>query len=114
MWKSEVSQAVVSMIAPAAGERAVDLEAGMVSANMIAARSGASVVDVEPTSYERRLLGMRRRWPLDRGPIAKVDRAAESIPMAECGVDALSTVNTIHCRTDRGKAARELSRVLLA
>src|SRR5690348_6584039 len=60
MWRSEVSQEVVNEVAPVPGERVVDLGAGMGSATVLAARTGATVLAVDPTSYMRRILGMRR------------------------------------------------------
>ena len=112
MWKSEVGREVVRSIDPQPGERVVDLGSGMGAATVIAARTGASVIAVDPTSYMRRILEVRRRWQRDRGAIAVVDGAAESIPCADGSVDALWTVNTIHHWTDRATAARELARVM--
>lgn len=107
-----MSREVVRDVAPVRGERVVDLGAGMGPATVEAARSGASVVAVDPTPYMRRILGLRRRWQLHRAPIRVVDGAAESIPLADGSVDALWTVNTIHHWTNRDQASRELARVM--
>src|SRR5262249_6292415 len=112
MWRSEVSLEVVRSVAPRAGERVVDLGAGMGAATVIAARSGATVVAVDPTSYMRRILALRRRWQRRRDAITVVEGAAESIPVADASVDALWTVNTIHHWTDRAAASREMARVM--
>ncbi len=112
MWRSEVSDEIVQQIAPRAGERVVDLGAGMGPATVAAARTGAKVVAIDPTSYMRRILGIRRRWQPGRAAIEVVSGAAESIPLAEGSVDALWTVNTMHHWTDRTAACRELARVL--
>jgi SAM-dependent methyltransferase len=112
MWRSELGREVVRSLAPRAGERVVDLGSGMGSATVIAARTGASVIAVDPTSYMRRILELRRRWQRDRAAIAVLAGAAESIPSADGSVDALWTVNTIHHWTDRAAAARELARVM--
>jgi len=112
MWNSEVGREVVKLVAPERGERVVDLGSGMGSATVIAARTGASVVAVDPTSYMRRILELRRKWQRNRAAITVVEGAAESIPLADASVDALWTINTIHHWTDRSRAARELARVM--
>ena len=112
MWRSGVSLEVVRSVAPRAGERVVDLGAGMGAATVFAARSGATVVAVDPTSYMRRILGLRRRWQRHRDAITVVEGAAESIPLPDASVDALWTVNTIHHWTDRPAACREVARVM--
>ncbi len=112
MWRSEVSDEVVRRVAPRAGERVVDLGAGMGPATVAAARTGAAVVAVDPTSYMRRILGLRRGWQRDRAAITVVSGSAESIPLADASVDALWTVNTMHHWTDRAAACRELARVM--
>jgi SAM-dependent methyltransferase len=112
MWTSEVNREVVRSLAPAKGECVVDLGAGMGAATVEAARSGATVVAVDPTPYMRRILGLRRGWQRHREAIRVVDGAAESIPVADGSVDALWTVNTIHHWTQRDRACRELARVM--
>jgi ubiquinone/menaquinone biosynthesis C-methylase UbiE len=112
MWRSQVGREVVASIAPRAGERVVDLGAGMGSATVVAARSGASVLAVDPTPYMRRILSVRRGWQRHRARITVVDGAAESIPVADASVDALWTVNTIHHWTDAAAACREIARVI--
>ena len=112
MWTSEVAREVVRSIDPRPGERVVDLGSGMGSATVVAARTGASVIAVDPTASMRWILTLRRRWQRDREGIGVVEGAAESIPSADGSVDALWTVNTIHHWTDRATAARELARVM--
>jgi len=112
MWQSGVGREVVGSVAPQAGECVVDLGAGMGSATVVAARSGASVVAVDPTTYMRSILRLRRRWQRNRDTITVVDGAAESIPLADASVDALWTVNTIHHWTQRNAACREVARVM--
>ena len=112
MWRSEVGREVVTSIDPRPGERVVDLGSGMGSTTVVAARTGASVIAVDPTAYMRRILALRRRWQRHRAGITVVEGAAESVPVADGSVDALWTVNTIHHWTDRAAAARELARVM--
>lgn len=112
MWTSEVSAAVVGLAAPQRGERVVDLGSGMGPATVVAARTGASVVAVDPTPFMRRILGVRRLAQRDRPRISVVDGAAEAIPVAEGSVDALWSVNTMHHWTDLDGALREIHRVL--
>jgi 2-polyprenyl-3-methyl-5-hydroxy-6-metoxy-1,4-benzoquinol methylase len=52
--------AVVDLVAPQLAERVVDFDAGMGPATVVAARTGASVLAVDPSSYMRRILGLRR------------------------------------------------------
>lgn len=112
MWTSAVNREVVRSLAPASGECVVDLGAGMGAATVEAARSGATVVAVDPMPYMRRILRLRRGWHLHRAKIRIAEGAAESIPLAEGSVDALWTVNTIHHWTERDAASRELARVM--
>lgn len=111
MWRSPVSTAVVEAIAPKAGERVLDLGAGMGAATVEAARTGATVLAVDPTPFMRAILGARCRWP-GRGSVQVLDGAAESLSIEDGSIDALWTVNTIHHWTDRPRACRELARVV--
>ena len=79
MWRSDVNDAVVDLVAPVAGERVVDIGAGMGPGTVRAARAGASVVAVEPTPYMRWILTARRRVHKARDRITVVDAAAESL-----------------------------------
>ncbi len=112
MWSSEVNREVVRSLAPSRGERVVDLGAGMGAATVEAARSGATVIAVDPMPYMRGILRLRRGWQRHRAAIRIVAGAAESIPLEDASVDALWTVNTIHHWTERDAAARELARVM--
>lgn len=114
MWTSAVNREVVRSLAPARGECVVDLGAGMGAATVQAARSGATVVAVDPMPYMRRILRLRRGLQRQRGSIRVVEGAAESIPLGDGSVDALWTVNTIHHWTEREGASRELARVMKA
>jgi ubiquinone/menaquinone biosynthesis C-methylase UbiE len=112
MWTSAVNREVVSLLAPAEGECVVDLGAGVGAATVEAARSGATIVAVDPMPYMRRILRLRRAWQRRRTAIRVVEGAAESIPLEDGSVDALWTVNTIHHWTERDRASRELARVM--
>jgi ubiquinone/menaquinone biosynthesis C-methylase UbiE len=112
MWMSEVNREVVRSLAPSRGECVVDLGAGMGAATVEAARSGATVIAVDPMPYMRGILRLRRGWQRHRAAIRIVDGAAESIPVEDGSVDALWTVNTIHHWTERDGASRELARVM--
>lgn len=112
MWRSEVGEEVVRLVAPRAGERVVDLGAGMGSATVVAARSGATVIAVDPTPYMLSALRLRARWQRAHRRITVTEGAAESMPLDDASVDALWTVNTLHHWTDKTAACRELARVL--
>lgn len=110
LWRSEVASAVVKSIAPRAGERVVDLGAGMGSATSVAASSGASVIAIDPAPFMRSILRLRNS--LGFKSITVTDGAAESLPLADSSVDALWTINTIHHWTDKAAACREIARVM--
>jgi ubiquinone/menaquinone biosynthesis C-methylase UbiE len=112
MWRSPVTNEVVRDVAPQPGERVVDVGAGMGPATVLAAKSGAFVLAVDPTPYMRRILAARRLGQRRRSAIRVADGSAESIPADDHSVDALWTVNTMHHWTDLDAAVRELARVL--
>lgn len=112
MWRSPVSREVVRAIAPQPGERVVDVGAGMGPATVQAAKTGASVLAVDPTPYMRHILGVRRLGQRGRTAISVADGSAESIPAGDHSIDALWTVNTMHHWTDLDAAVHELARVL--
>ncbi len=112
MWRSPVSRAVVRAVAPQPGELVVDVGAGMGPAAVLAAKTGASVLAVDPTPYMRHILEVRRLGQRGRAAIRVVDGSAESIPAEDQSIDALWTVNTMHHWTDLDAAIRELARVL--
>jgi ubiquinone/menaquinone biosynthesis C-methylase UbiE len=112
MWRSPVTSEVVRAIAPQPGECVLDVGAGMGPGTVLAAKTGASVLAVDPTPYMRRILAVRRLGQRRRGAIRVADGSAESIPADDRSVDALWTVNTMHHWTDLDAAVRELARVL--
>lgn len=112
MWRSEVNDAVVDRIAPAAGERVLDVGAGMGAAVVRAARSGAAVTAVEPTPFMRRVLSARRLMQRRRGAIDVIDGAAERLGVADATIDAVWAVNTMHHWVDTERGVAEIARVL--
>jgi ubiquinone/menaquinone biosynthesis C-methylase UbiE len=112
MWRSPVSRDVVRTIAPQANESVVDIGAGMGPASVLAAKTGASVLAVDPTPYMRRIIALRRLWQRARKGIHVAEGSAESIPSGDHSIDAAWTVNTMHHWTDLDAAINELARVL--
>jgi SAM-dependent methyltransferase len=112
LWRSAINDAVVDLAAPQAGERAVDIGAGLGAAAIRAAGSGADVVAVEPTPFLRALLSARRTLGRRRSRIEVVDGAAERIPVDDRSVDVIWAVNTMHHWVDPERAAAEIARVL--
>jgi SAM-dependent methyltransferase len=112
MWRSDVNDAVVGLLAPQAGETVVDIGAGVGAGTMRAARSGASVLAIEPTSYMRRTLRFRRLFQRSRSRITVLDGAAENLPLADASADAVWAVNTMHHWIDTERGAAEICRVL--
>lgn len=112
MWRSPVSREVVRAISPRPGECVVDVGAGMGPATVLAAKTGASVLAVDPTGFMCRILAVRRLGQRRRAAIRVADGSAESIPADDHGVDAVWTVNTMHHWMDLDAAIHELARVL--
>lgn len=112
MWSSDINAAVIDLVAPADGERVVDIGAGMGPGTVLAARAGASVVAVEPTPFMRSILKTRRLFSRNRDRITVVDGAAEQMPADDDSVDAVWAVNTMHHWVDPERAAAEIARVL--
>ena len=111
-WQSDVNREVFAMAAPAAGEHAVDVGAGMGPATVLAARRGARVTAVEPSRFMRTILSVRRPFQRARSRITVADGVAESLPVPDGSVDVLWTVNAVHHWVDLEAAFDELARVL--
>ena len=110
MWRSEVSAAVVELVAPRRDERVVDLGAGFGPATILAARSGAFVVAIDPSPYMRRAITLRA---LAHGaPVSVREGAAEALPLGDATADALWSVNAMHHFTDLDRALGEIHRAL--
>ncbi|NND75414.1 MAG: class I SAM-dependent methyltransferase [Ilumatobacter sp.] len=112
MWRSEINDAVVDLVDPQAGERVVDIGAGLGAGAMRAATSGAHVIAVEPTPLIRRLLAVRRFVSRHRADIEVVDGAAEHIPAGDHSIDAIWAVNTMHHWVDVEQGVAEIARAL--
>lgn len=112
MWMSPVSREVVRDVSPQPGEHVVDIGAGMGPATVLAAKTGASVLAVDPTPFMRGILTLRRFGQRRRRTIHVAEGSAELIPAADHSIDAVWTVNTVHHWTDLDAAIGELARVL--
>lgn len=112
MWSSEINTAVVARIAPKPGETVMDIGAGIGAGTMVAAKSGCTVVAVEPTPYMRRVLAVRRVAARANDRVQIVDGTAEDTTVAAGSIDAAWAVNTMHHWTDLEAGIAELARVL--
>lgn len=112
MWHSEVNAAVVGRLAPRRGETVMDIGAGAGAGTMLAAKTGCSVVAVEPTPYMRRVLQVRRLFQKARKRIRIVDGTAEATGVEPASVNAAWAVNTMHHWSDIAGGVGELARVL--
>lgn len=112
LWRSDVNDAVIELVDPAAGERVVDIGAGMGAGTVRAAQRGATVVAVEPTPFLRRVLAVRCRLHRARSRITVTDGSAERLPVTDRSVDAVWAVNTMHHWTDTDRGVAEIHRVL--
>ena len=112
MWRSELNEAVVDAVAPKAGERVVDVGAGMGPGSIRAAKTGATVVAAEPTPFLRTVLRVRRLGQRARRKLEVRDAAAEHLGVADGSIDALWAVNTMHHWVDVDAGVGEIARVL--
>ncbi len=112
MWKSPINDAVVDLIDPQAGERVLDIGAGMGPGAMRAAACGTQVVAVEPTPFMRRVLSLRRLSSRNRTSVEVVDGTAEALPVDDRTIDAIWAVNTMHHWVDVERGVAEIARVL--
>jgi SAM-dependent methyltransferase len=112
MWRSPINNAVIELIAPQRGERAIDIGAGMGAGAMRAAASGAHVLAVEPTPFVRRVLGLRRTFSRRRSNVEVIDGSAERLPVPDRSVDVVWAVNTMHHWVDVDRGVAEIARVL--
>ncbi len=112
MWRSPINDAVVDLVDPRAGERVVDIGAGLGAGAMRAAATGAHVIAVEPTPFIRRALRMRRAVSRRRADVEVVDGGAERIPVDDRTIDAIWAVNTMHHWVDVDRGVAEIARVL--
>jgi len=112
MWTSPVNRAAVTALSIRPGEQVLDVGAGMGAAAVLAARSGADVVAVDPTPFMRFVLKMRRLGQPARRRLEIVDGAAEHLPVGNSSMDAAWAVNVMHHWTDPDAGVSELRRVL--
>jgi SAM-dependent methyltransferase len=112
MWRSDINDAVVGLIAPQPGEHVVDIGAGLLAGTVLASRRGARVTAVEPTPYLRAAAKARRLVDRGRSRITVAEGAAERLPVADASVDAIWSVNSMHHWNDPTRAAAEIARAL--
>ncbi len=112
LWRSEINDAVVALVAPRSGERTVDVGAGIGAGAFPAAAAGAHVLAVEPTPFLRRAFQLRRAISRHRSSIDIADGAAEQIPAGDSTIDAVWAVNTMHHWVDVERGVTEIARVL--
>jgi ubiquinone/menaquinone biosynthesis C-methylase UbiE len=112
MWWSEINEATVARLAPQPGETVMDVGAGAGAGTMVAVKSGANVVAVEPTSYMRWVLWFRRLLLRVQDRVTVVDGSAESTGVKTGSIDAAWAVNTMHHWTNLEAGIAELARVL--
>jgi SAM-dependent methyltransferase len=112
MWRSPLNNAVIDLVDPQAGERVLDIGAGMGAGAMRAAASGAHVIAVEPTPFMHRVLTVRRLFSRRRRSVDVVDGTAERLPVDDRTIDAVWAVNTMHHWVDVERGVAEIARVL--
>lgn len=114
-WSSEVNREVVRLAAPAEGEVALDIGAGMGAGVFVAAGmvgDEGRVLAVEPTPFMRSSLAIRRRTNRHRRRVEVLDGVAEHLPVDTGRVDVAWAVNVLHHISHLDDAIAELRRVL--
>lgn len=116
LWASEVNAEAVELLAPAPGERVVDLGSGLGPATLLLAQRvspSGTVTAVDPSRAMRTALTLRTRLARRPRPRPRVVAgSAESLPLGEECVDAVFSLNAMHHWDDLARAAAELHRVL--
>ena len=112
MWRSDVNNAVVERVAPASGDIVVDIGAGMGSGVVPAARTGATVIAVEPTNYMRAILNARKMVQRARKQISVTEGTAEQLGLPDSSATVVIAVNAMHHWSDMAAASGEIARIL--
>jgi SAM-dependent methyltransferase len=104
------AEVVVARLAPAPGERVLDLGCGTGNAALLAAERGADVTAVDPAG---RLLDVARGRAEAAGfAMSFLPGDAAAIPLPDAAVDAAVSVFAVIFAPDAQAAARELARVV--
>lgn len=114
LWSSPISRFVVDLVDPGPFQRVADVGAGLGPAVVVAAprMPGGEVIAVDPATFMRAVLGLRRRWQRSRERIDVRSGTAEELPISDRSLDALWAVNAMHHFDDLAAACREAHRVL--
>jgi SAM-dependent methyltransferase len=105
-----VAQVVVERAAPEPGERVLDLGCGTGNGALLAARTGASVVGIDPAP---RLLEVARTRAIADGVSVTFEAGdAASIPLPDQSVDVIISVFAVIFAPDADAAAAQMVRVL--
>jgi demethylmenaquinone methyltransferase / 2-methoxy-6-polyprenyl-1,4-benzoquinol methylase len=105
-------RALVSAVAPAAGERVLDVATGtgMVAAELLA-RADCSVVGIDQSP--QMLAGARARFAgVERSRVELMEGQAESLPFADGSFDGLTFTYLLRYVDDPRATVRELARVV--
>jgi len=101
------SELFMQMLAPAGGERILDIGAGRGKvAAQVMKSSGGEIYAVEPNG--KRLESMKKEFPAIKSSLA----GAESLPFADSYFDKAYATMALHHFSDLDRALREVARVL--
>ena len=112
LWRSDINNAVIELANPQPNEVVIDIGAGLGAGAHRAAKVGASVVAVEPTTYMRRMLRVRGWIQRPGSRFDVVDGSAERLPVVDEGADVVCAVNTMHHWVDPEAGTSEIARVI--
>ena len=106
-------RALVSAVAPAAGDRVLDVATGtgMVAAELLAREPGCRIVGIDQSP--EMLSGARARFAgTDGGAVELIEGQAEELPFADKSFDALTFTYLLRYVDDPRATMRELARVV--
>ena len=90
----------------------MDIGAGIGAGTMVAAKTGCTVMAIEPTPYMRQGLGARRFITRTQDQVQIVDGTAEATTVADGSIDAAWAVNTMHHWSSLEDGIAEIVRTL--
>jgi ubiquinone/menaquinone biosynthesis C-methylase UbiE len=111
-WRSAINDHVVDTAGIGPRDVVLDIGAGLGAATVPAVLRGATVTAVDPSTFMRSALRLRRLWQRGRDRIRVKAGTAEHLPLENASVDVAVAVNTMHHWADMNAAAAELRRVL--
>lgn len=115
LWVREtatINDLAVDLLAPAPGERVLEVGCGPGRTAGQLARRGARVTCLDPSPVMVAATTRRNRAAVEAGTVRALLGEAESVPAPDASFDAVITVHTVYFWSDLHAGLRELHRVL--